>query len=692
MNGTSECAAPTGMESTRDRSFRLPDASRIAVACACLACCSPDSLWLGRNRDLDGGAGGRSASVVDGSPTDNPSSPSGQLPIAPTAPPRASDPTASTPMSIDMTGPDNPAGLSANEVSQLVAGGPLGKLRWLYPYDGTVFPGGSMAPTLMWEGDVTTDAVYVAIKAAAFEYKAVLKPGSASSSATPIGQMVPGATAPPQPQLLVPQEIWDIASQQAQGKTDTFTIELCTRDHAQISGPIVSHFTIAPGTAKGSIYYTSYVSRLLGANNNLSGALLRIPPRGNASVLLSDVDGACAGCHAIAANGARLIALTLKSSEPPTKGIALQLDPFGAVINPKTVHGGNAGLVALYPDGSKYLAQAQQKVAGSWELYTSTDALFTTVTTDATLYDVETTQAIPDTNIPTGALMPMFSPDASRLVFNDFALGMAHGIAIMNYDPIHDKASGYRALVQEDANGAMRPGWPCFLPDNHGVVFVRTDSTDFGGTKGDLSAGFMTDPNTKQTMVDDPSTSDLYIADEATGQVTLLAKAMGFPTPQANAETYLPFKDDDVHHNYNPTITPVASGGYFWLYFDSLRNYGNLGLQRAIWGSAIDIRPDGSYTADPSHPPFYVAGQEFGADNHRAFSARDLCHADNEACASGIDCCSGFCSASAGEPDGVCTPPKQRCANRDEHCTTGADCCDPSDYCINGFCALVDLQ
>jgi hypothetical protein len=140
----------------------------------------------------------------------------------------------------------------------------------------------------------------------------------------------------------------------------------------------------------------------------------------------------------------------------------------------------------------------------------------------------------------------------------------------------------------------------------------------------------------------------------------------------------------------------VAAGGYFWVFFDSLRNYGNLGIVRQLWGAAIDIRPDGNYTSDPSHPPFYLEGQEFGTDNHRAFAALEVCRPIGDVCVTGIDCCQGFCSiptdASDAEARGSCsTPPANGCANRDERCAATADCCNPSDYCINGFCAFVPL-
>ena len=108
-------------------------------------------------------------------------------------------------------------------------------------------------------------------------------------------------------------------------------------------------------------------------------------------------------------------------------------------------------------------------------------------------------------------------------------------------------------------------------------------------------------------------------------------------------------------------MSPVAAGGYFWVFFDAVRHYGNLGLQRQLWGAAIEIAADGNYTIDLSHPAFYLPGQEFGTGNHRAFAALDPCKKDGNSCTSGIDCCGGFCSVpeavdrSSDEPVGTCS-------------------------------------
>jgi hypothetical protein len=254
--------------------------------------------------------------------------------------------------------------------------------------------------------------------------------------------------------------------------------------------------------------------------------------------------------------------------------------------------------------------------------------------------------------------------------------------------------------------GPMRPGWPFFLPDNKAVIFVRTDGFDFTGNGAFVGVGNVagTPFNGGGALAAIAPQSDLHIVDTASGTLTLLARAMGFASAAdaTSGTTYLPFGADDVHRNYFPTVSPVAAGGYFWVFFDSIRHYGNLDLQRQLWGTALDIAADGSYKADPSNPAFYVPGQEFGAGNHRAFAALDPCKKDSDSCTSGIDCCSGACTLPPPQefidPVGTCGPPMQHtCAKQDERCSVSSDCCpalpnQDSFACIAGFCAVISLN
>jgi hypothetical protein len=254
---------------------------------------------------------------------------------------------------------------------------------------------------------------------------------------------------------------------------------------------------------------------------------------------------------------------------------------------------------------------------------------------------------------------------------------------------------------------ATRPGWPFFLPDSKAVVFTRTISPDFSANGAYIGAGtFAAFAGPFASFASTPfpgPNADLYIADLASGTVTMLAQAMGFKTPAdaASGTTYLPFPDD-VHQAYFPTVSPIAAGGYFWVFFDAIRHYGNLGTQRQLWGFAIDIQADGAYATDLSHPAFYLPGQEFGAGNHRAFAALDPCKRDGDSCTSGIDCCGGACNIPPGQSEfgtatGTCGPITNSCAKRDERCLSDVDCCPPGpgetqNFCIAGFCAYISLN
>jgi hypothetical protein len=161
--------------------------------------------------------------------------------------------------------------------------------------------------------------------------------------------------------------------------------------------------------------------------------------------------------------------------------------------------------------------------------------------------------------------------------------------------------------------------------------------------------------------------------------------------------------------NYEPNVLPVAVGGYYWVLFTSRRAYGNTiapggmlvkeqdpwgsdsepSLRKKLWIAAIDVDHMGE--ADPSHPAFYLPGQELEGGNMRAFAAMAPCQPDGGACESGSDCCGGFCRQTSSGVDGApkleCVPPPENtCSRTDEACVRAEDCCDPAEICINAHC------
>ncbi|HEX6244873.1 MAG TPA: hypothetical protein VFZ61_28330, partial [Polyangiales bacterium] len=349
-----------------------------------------------------------------------------------------------------------------------------------------------------------------------------------------------------------------------------------------------------------------------------------------------------------------------------------------------------AAYAALYPDGTRYV---RPSIAVEAARSTLTAGLGL-VDTGSALIATDTGMAINSPGLPQTALMPSFSPTGKLLVYTDTASPNARAIAAVDFDGASNAASNPRVLF-DDTSGTTRAGWPFALPDDQAVVFVRGGG-DWSGNGAGVGGSI--------TALLGPY-SELFMVDVDTKQSTLLARAMGYNTPAdaAAQKTYLPHPED-IGRAYFPTVSPVAAGGYFWVFFDAVRHYGNMGLlgvpdaQRQLWGTAIEISPNGDYSVDRSNPAFYLPGQEFGTGNHRAFTALDACKMDGDKCTSGVDCCGGFCNLGPvdefGNQSGTCASTAQ-CAKTDEKCKTTADCCPVQggapNTCIGGYCAQTPI-
>ncbi len=203
------------------------------------------------------------------------------------------------------------------------------------------------------------------------------------------------------------------------------------------------------------------------------------------------------------------------------------------------------------------------------------------------------------------------------------------------------------------------------------------------------------------------------------------------PAPQAVAlhalngigpdgTSYLPTNTshpNDAILNYEPTVSPIASGGYFWVVFTSRRMYGNVapGLEppagdycrgpasqpcgpfdigdgtypvnKKLWVAAIDLHPTPGQ--DPSHPAFYLPAQELNAPNMRGFWVPAPCEADGMSCETGDECCGGYCEQGANGGALVCGSVKPMCAAQYDKCTSTSDCCGAGQgyTCINAICS-----
>ncbi|HEY8086314.1 MAG TPA: hypothetical protein VIF09_00665, partial [Polyangiaceae bacterium] len=326
------------------------------------------------------------------------------------------------------------------------------------------------------------------------------------------------------------------------------------------------------------------------------------------------------------------------------------------------------GFSAVYPDGSRVLTDGQPGQTGAVFPAGPGDNPGMEGPKASQLYDPNTGATIPFTGLTGHAMMPSFSPDGTKVVFNDIDTGGGHTLVVMDFAASSNTFSNAKQIFKD--TGAY-PGWPFFTPDSKSVVFVDDSSSNFAST---------TNPPGNNV-----ASGDLYVVDVASGVAHALDAANGL---NGNGTSYLPYGTRDEHLNFYPTVSPVAAGGYFWVFFTSRRNYGNVLVDpsdkppsKKIWVSAVSI--GGTPGIDASHAAFYLPGQELGSGNIRAFAALAPCKADGQGCSTGIDCCGGSCNGgTCGEPQG--------CSGADNKCTTTADCCAGTGLqCINGYCAVI---
>jgi hypothetical protein len=294
------------------------------------------------------------------------------------------------------------------------------------------------------------------------------------------------------------------------------------------------------------------------------------------------------------------------------------------------------------------------------------------------------------------AMTPNFAPDGSRVAFNNHDESAAgHVLSVMSFDGEQSPPRfGELSNVVTDAAHVL--AWPSFVPDASAVLFHAGDSFDTAKPKGGALY------------------ADVRLVDIASKSVNELNALNGYDEDGA---LYLPGgAAQEQHLNYEPSVLPVPVGGYYWVLFTSRRTYGNTiapggslprgddiwGIpqgsddetpspRKKIWVAAVDV--DHQAVLDPSHPAFYLPGQELEAGNMRAFAALEPCKKKGKSCASGAECCDGFCRETSRDPSGepllqCVSPPANSCSNVDEACSVAKDCCNAKFRCINARCAV----
>jgi hypothetical protein len=532
---------------------------------------------------------------------------------------------------------ENPGGLTAAQQQALQGGGTADpSFKWLYPYDGTIFPRGLIPPTLQFGGTAPTGFL-VHITYSSMDY---------------VGYFAASNPA----RLQLSNAAWTAITQGA-AASDTVLVAVTKLVGAQVTGPVSESWNIAQGSMRGQIYYETYGSAILGGA--LSVGLMSIAPGASAPTPIASGCGNI--CHAASADGSTLVSAT--------GGFGLNSISYNLKTSPATtiytdsqpsfVYGG------IYPDGSFAMSATSYR---TW------------LGAESHLYDTKTGAQIAAPgwdNVFTLAGTCAFSPDGKLFAFNrnDLDEGAGHTLAVADF-AVGTKTFSHPLNLTTDVAHTL--AWPAFTPDDLSVVY----HAGIGGpVDGGTGSGYETDGG---------ATGNIYRIDLATRTPVRLDALDGYGP---NGSVYLP--DDDAELSFAPTVLPESVGGLFWVVFTSHRSYGNTlpsqdndDQNGKLWVAAVDQSPTPG--KDSSHPAFYLDGQESVADNLRGFWVLPPCKQDRNTCGSGDECCTGFC-----RPDGEggaysCVPaPAGACANEYEKCTQTSDCCDASsgDSCIGGYCA-----
>lgn len=594
-------------------------------------------------------------------------------------------------------------------------------LSMLYPYDQTVWPRGILPPLLMWQpgAQTTYDAVSIKLTETNFTYEGFFAANGLPFQNTPLSKTA-----------------WTALTTSNGGEPVTVTLTFVKNKVAY--GPITTTWKIASAPLKGVVYYNSYGTNLVsnypgaiqpgGGTHNFGAATLAVHGDSLAPVPVAGTDGVdgttgtnCRVCHSVAANGSTLITQRKQATDRQFSQYDLkQTYPAGETQMTPTGADGNGidqapwAWSAIYPDGSMFLNDSSG-AAGSTGSGNGQpgNALYASVSGAGPA----TPSLITSTGWPAGlrAAFPAFSPDGKGIAFTaytgasivDPAGSDQRTLGYMPFDKTTNTFGQVKLLYTPDQS--YQALYPAFLPTNDALIFEKqivSNGRDYGGTRAGGDSG---------DAANHGAQGELWWVQTNVNGTPIATRLNALNGYKADGTTsYLPHgangHDPGVEEslNYEPTVNPVPSGGYAWVVFTSRRMYGNVATMnpwwsdpryhdlttdptpKKLWVAAIDLE---SGAVDPSHPAFYLPAQELLAGNARGYWVVDPCKADGNGCASGDECCGGYCRPAGDGGALVCSNVVPQCAQEFEKCSTSADCCNNPDYqCINARCALPGVK
>lgn len=329
-------------------------------------------------------------------------------------------------------------------------------------------------------------------------------------------------------------------------------------------------WTIASESLIGSVYYWA----------NSLGRVLRINPGADApeDFLLAAGHDGCSTCHSASADGTRLIL-----------GGDIDVTTWDLVNNAPVFTNTSIGkpirawaMAAISPDGTVVIENAETGLPGPPGAAPG-------------MFDAVTGAKLMGTGIDDLQLnMPAFSSDGRKIAYVDHA---TLALMTLDYDAVTRTASNPIKLVDAGADPANNAiVFPSMTPDGKWVIYHRGAYPALLDTRNGLA--------------------DMWLASVEQPGVEHRLRA-------GNGDDY-PFVagDRDRHYNYEPTFAPRSSGGYNWAVFTSRRTFGNKleggpTVVKQLWVVAIDEAPQPG--VDPSHPGFWLTGQDVNTLNMRGF-------------------------------------------------------------------------
>jgi hypothetical protein len=324
----------------------------------------------------------------------------------------------------------NPGGLTPAEIDLLKnpTGGQDGSIVWAYPYDGTVWPKGILAPELMWNGGGAGDKYWVSLKG-------------------PYTELEIFTLADPPARHLLDPAVWTTLTESGSGGTVDVRVNRLPTGAAAANTVIDHDWTVANGSLRGTVYYWA---------NNI-GRVMRIQPDAGAPedfLAAAGVTNACSTCHSVSANGSTLIIggdVSASTFDLLSNTTALELQSVGKPTR-------NWAMPAISPDGSTLIENNAALPGppggsdGMWDAYTGQK--LTGLGLDGVFLD-----------------MPAFAPDGSKIAFVDHT---TLGLGVYAWDPMTKMASNPVTLVDAGSDPNLDCiAFPSVSPDGQSIVYHR---------------------------------------------------------------------------------------------------------------------------------------------------------------------------------------------------------------------------